>query len=85
MKVPDVRHLSVEEEIHEHLGRHQLRARIHKEYLPELKERRVVFQSPGPDEEADFGSEVIIVLLTPPEHRTAEKEEHEEHRTPKRR
>jgi hypothetical protein len=32
-----------------------------------LKEPRIIFQSPGPDEEIDPDGEVTVVLLTPVE------------------
>jgi hypothetical protein len=67
VKVPHIRHLKSESEIHEHLGHHHLRARIHAERAPELKEPRIIFQSPEPDEEIDPDGEVTVVLLTPVE------------------
>jgi hypothetical protein len=82
VKVPSVKHLSAEKEIHEYLGQHRLRARIHAEPSHEVKEARVIFQSPEPDEETAPEGEVIVVLLTPREHRAAG---HEEHGGPKRR
>ncbi len=67
VKIPDLKHHTAAKQVHEHLGEHKLRARIHAEPAADLKTPRVIFQWPQPDMEADPDSEVHVVMLTPPE------------------
>jgi hypothetical protein len=65
VKVPDVRHHTEEPRIHEHLGQHKLKAKVHVEPVPDVKTPLVVYQWPEHDMDADPDSEVLVVLLTP--------------------
>jgi hypothetical protein len=65
VRVPRLDELSSASEIHEHLQRHKLEPRVHRETVPGIRAPRVLRHWPGPDVEVDEGTEIDVLFLVP--------------------
>lgn len=67
VRVPKLDELASAREIHEHLQRHKLEPRVHRETVPGILAPRVLRHWPGPDVEVDEGTEIDVLFLVPDE------------------
>jgi hypothetical protein len=65
VRVPRLDDLASASEIHEHLQRHKLEPRVHRETVPGILAPRVLRHWPGADVEVDEGTEVDVLFIVP--------------------